>query len=96
MYIFIPKYHKLCFEDLMLNGLPETMQLSFLVQSWHQLLKFRYKLIVLLANRFVKKDVANGKSFIYMRNSRGPRTLPWGTPHATVFSLEKIPFMQTY
>ena len=64
MYIFIPKYHKLCFEDLMLNGLPETMQLYFLVQSWHQLLKFRYKLIVLLANRFVKKDVANGKSII--------------------------------
>ena len=27
-----------------------------------------------------------------MRKSRGPRTLPWGTPHKIVFSLEKIPF----
>ena len=26
----------------MLNGLPETMLLPFLVQSWHQLLKFQY------------------------------------------------------
>ena len=57
----------------MLNGLPETMQLPFLVQSWHQLLKFRK---LLSANRFVKKDVAKGKSFMYMRNIRCPRTLP--------------------
>ena len=31
----------------MLNGLPETMQLSFLVQSWHHLLKFRYVEMIL-------------------------------------------------
>ena len=43
-----------------------------------------------------KKDVANGKLFMYMRKSRGPRALPWGTPHTTVFSLEKIPFIHTY
>jgi len=39
------------------------------------------------ANRLVKKDVAKGKSFMYMRKSRGPRTLPCGTPHKIVFSL---------
>jgi len=48
------------------------------------------------ANSLVKKDVANGKSFLNMRNSRVPRTLPWGTPHTTVSSLEKIPFIHTY
>ena len=52
--------------------------------------------LVFSTNRLVKKDVANGKSFMYMRNSRGPRKLPWGTPYTTVFSLEKIPFIHTY
>ena len=28
----------------MLNGLPETMQLPFLVQSWHQLIKLGIKM----------------------------------------------------
>jgi len=82
----------------MLNGLPETMQLPFLVQSWHKvsICGDDFRKLVSSANRLVKKDVANGKSFVYIRNSRGPRTLPWGTPHATVFSLEKIPFLHKY
>jgi len=48
-----------------------------------------FRKLVSSANRFIKKDVAKVKSFIYMRNSRGPRTLPW----EIVFSLEKIPFI---
>jgi len=37
----------LFWKHLVLNGLPETMQLPFLVQSSHQLLKFRYVEMIL-------------------------------------------------
>ena len=55
-----------------------------------------FKKLVSSEKRLVKTDVANGKSFMYMRKSRGLRRLPWGTPHKIVFSSEKISFMHTY
>ena len=55
-----------------------------------------FKKLVSSAKRLVKKDVSRGKSFILRRNSRGPRTLPLGTPHVTIFSVGKTPFLHTY
>ena len=40
-----------------------------------------FKKPVSSAKRLVKRSVAFGRSIIYMRNRRGPRTLPCGTPH---------------
>ncbi len=59
----------------MLNGLPETMQLPFLVQSWHKvsICGDDFRKLVSSANRLVKKDVAKGKSFMYMRKKYGPK-----------------------
>ena len=74
----------------MLNGLPETMQLPFLVQSWRltKVSKCGDDFSKSSANRLVKKDVTKGKSVMYMRNSRGPRTLPCGTLYKKVFFFE--------
>ena len=76
----------------MLNGLPETMQLPFLVQSSKSITKVSIcgdDFSKSSANRLVKKDVTKGKSVMYMRNSRGPRTLPCGTPYKKVFFSKK-------
>ena len=32
-----------------------------------------------------------GRSFIYRRNKRGPRTDPWGTPHVMFRISEETP-----
>ena len=31
-----------------------------------------------------------GKSFMYMRNNRGPKTDPWGTPLVIFFHAENL------
>ena len=36
------------------------------------------------------------RSFIYNKNSRGPKTDPWGTPQFIVVRPESKPFMDTY
>ena len=45
------------------------------------------------ANKDVKKSVAFGRSFIYIKNKRGPKTDPCGTPQLTVFYDVSEPLM---
>jgi len=42
-----------------------------------------------VSSRFRSSNLKNIGSECTLINSRGPRTLPWGTPHKIVFSLEK-------
>ena len=37
-----------------------------------------------------------GRSFMYMTNSRGPNTDPWGIPDVTSFYSELLPFITTF
>ena len=51
--------------------------------------------VVSSANNSVKSSVAFGRSFIKIKNNRGPRTEPWGTPHFIVKFSEFIPLKVT-
>ena len=42
----------------------------------------------------VIKLEADGRSFMKIRKSSGPRTLPWGTPHSMRHSADKQPSMR--
>ena len=35
------------------------------------------------AKRIVLNELAVGRSFIYLKNSKGPKDEPWGTPQLT-------------
>ena len=43
----------------------------------------------------VQNEVAVGMSFTKIRNRRGPRTLPWGTPDRTGSNSDEQPSIQT-
>ena len=47
------------------------------------------------ANKSVKNSVALGRSLMKIKNSKGPRTEPCGTPQIIVFLSDFIPSMQT-
>ena len=38
---------------------------------------------------------ASGKSFIMIRNSKGPKMEPWGTPQVTLAGFERVLFEET-
>ena len=46
------------------------------------------KRVVSSAKSSEKSFVAFGRSFMYIRNSKGPKMEPWGTPHATCLVVE--------
>ena len=47
------------------------------------------------ANKRTCDDTAKGKSFIWHKKSRGPKTVPWGTPESTVTLLDDSPSTTT-
>ena len=47
------------------------------------------------AKRLTLEFSPTGKSLMYMRKSRGPNTLPWGTPDSTSAGLEGEPWITT-
>ena len=49
-------------------------------------------ILVSLAN-ILAQDVSRqlGRSFIYIKKSRGPSILPWGTPQAYLLALDNAP-----
>ena len=38
---------------------------------------------------------ASGRSSVKLEKSRGPRELPYGTPHFTCLTIEKLPLKKT-
>ena len=42
------------------------------------------------------EDTLSGRSFIYDKNNRGPRTVPWGTPEITGELEDDWPSMMTF
>ena len=49
--------------------------------------------LVASANKLTLNLVAEGRSFLYKRNSKGPKVEPYcGTPHVTFSMLKGIPF----
>ena len=48
------------------------------------------------ANNFIKKLVASGKSFMKIRNNRGPRMDPYGTPYFILIKEDLTPLILTY
>ena len=43
----------------------------------------------------LSKSLTDGKSLIYIKNSRGPKIEPWGTPVYIFFSDDLDPFRST-
>ena len=74
------------FETLSVNLLAWNQQ-DALESSWFAYWKRVSRLLddfknpVSSANKQVKNNVQSGRSFMYRRNSRGPKAEPWGTPH---------------
>merc|ERR1712139_744182 len=52
--------------------------------------------LVSSAKRIVKNSEALGRSFIRIRNSIGPKMLPWGTPQLSSNRLDNFPFMEVH
>ena len=48
------------------------------------------------ANRRTWEETAAGRSFMWQRKRRGPRTVPCGTPESTVVVLELMPSRTTF
>ncbi|KAH3839424.1 hypothetical protein DPMN_112854 [Dreissena polymorpha] len=45
------------------------------------------------ANRLAEDFTESGKSLMWQRNSRGPRTVPHGTSESTIAGLDSSPFL---
>ena len=52
--------------------------------------------VVSSAKSKVKNLVEFGRSLMNIKNRRGPKTLPCGTPHVIVRGFEFLPLIETY
>ena len=49
-------------------------------------------MLVSSAKSMVSESQLWGRSFMYVRNNRGPNMEPWGTPDSIVLHVEALPF----
>ena len=82
-----------------LNRLISTQWLPDLVaeeQSFVEPICFRH----LVSSAYVSHNLAglveSRRSLIYIRNSKGPRILPYGTPESTGSASDNVPVMETH